>query len=194
MVFRGFHDNYGALLRRNLCRQKKPKIQQAGRQKPLSSTVFHCKFIIKNLVLVLFYIKLQLIVNTYFYHRILRNEDSIIDAEDAKALLAHNIKTARKKMGLSQEKLAELIDVSTQTINDIERRRSWISDKTAVRLAGALELELFQLFTPVLEQGKMDKGFSLEQLVVNLKQDLKSDISAYIDARFNKFLNLRESI
>jgi transcriptional regulator with XRE-family HTH domain len=124
----------------------------------------------------------------------LRNEDSIIDAEDAKALLAHNIKTARKKMGLSQEKLAELIDVSTQTINDIERRRSWISDKTAVRLAGALELELFQLFTPVLEQGKMDKGFSLEQLVVNLKQDLKSDISAYIDARFNKFLNLRESI
>lgn len=94
-------------------------------------------------------------------------------------------------MGLSQEKLAELVDVSTQTINDIERCRSWVSDKTVTKLAQVLGLELFQLFAPALEQDNTDKALSLGQLVVNLKQDIKTDISAYIDSRFNKFLNVR---
>jgi transcriptional regulator with XRE-family HTH domain len=105
-------------------------------------------------------------------------------------LLATNIKLQRKKLGISQERLAELVDVSTQTINDIERYRSWVSDKTMAKLANVLGVEIFQLFLPDIDKKETDEAYSLAQLVVNLRDGLKTDICKYIDTRFGKFLNI----
>jgi transcriptional regulator with XRE-family HTH domain len=105
--------------------------------------------------------------------------------------LSSNIRGNRKQLGISQERLAELVEVSTQTINDVECCRSWVSDKTMAKIAEALNVEIFQLFLPVLGPGEQDAGYSLSQLVLGLRQDLKNEICTYIDRRFNKFLNNR---
>lgn len=62
--------------------------------------------------------------------------------------LSSNIKKARKTLKLSQEKLAELSQISTQMINDIEGCRRWPSEKTLSKLANALQTDAYTLFLP----------------------------------------------
>ncbi len=52
--------------------------------------------------------------------------------------LSLNIKCRRKIYSLTQEKLAEEAGLSAQTINDIEGCRTWVSDKTLVKLSEVL--------------------------------------------------------
>lgn len=53
--------------------------------------------------------------------------------------LSKNIKQLRKENNLTQEKLAEKVELSTQTIADIEGCRTWVSDKTLVKIAEILK-------------------------------------------------------
>ncbi len=57
---------------------------------------------------------------------------------ELRKVLAANIKLKRKLYGLTQEKLAEVTELSPQTINDIEGCRSWVSDKSLIKIAEAL--------------------------------------------------------
>ena len=68
---------------------------------------------------------------------------------DVRSILAANLKEHRKTLGLSQEKLAEMANVSWQTVNSIECHRTWVSDKTLENLADALKIEAFQLLLPI---------------------------------------------
>ena len=68
--------------------------------------------------------------------------------EKIREIFAQNIKKLREDLGLTQENLAEMTDLSVQTINTIEGCRMWISDKSVTRLAKALNVEIFQLFMP----------------------------------------------
>jgi transcriptional regulator with XRE-family HTH domain len=63
-------------------------------------------------------------------------------------ILSSNIKDQRAILGITQEKLAEKADISANMINDIEGCRTWVSDKTLIRLADALETEIFRLLLP----------------------------------------------
>jgi transcriptional regulator with XRE-family HTH domain len=63
--------------------------------------------------------------------------------------LSANIKKQRENAGLTQEKLAEKAGISANMINDIEGCRSWISDKTLVKLSTALQTETYRLFMPL---------------------------------------------
>lgn len=62
--------------------------------------------------------------------------------------LSSNIKKARKTLKLSQEKLAELSQISAQMVNDIEGCRRWPSEKTLSKLANALQTDAYTLFLP----------------------------------------------
>jgi transcriptional regulator with XRE-family HTH domain len=68
---------------------------------------------------------------------------------DLRRILAANLKKQRNMLGLSQEKLAEMADLSWQTVNSIECQRTWVSDKTLESLADALKIETFQLLLPM---------------------------------------------
>jgi transcriptional regulator with XRE-family HTH domain len=68
--------------------------------------------------------------------------------EKIRRILAQNIKKRREYLGFTQEQLAEMTELSVQTINTIEGCRMWISDKSITRLAKALKVEIFQLFMP----------------------------------------------
>jgi transcriptional regulator with XRE-family HTH domain len=52
------------------------------------------------------------------------------DEAKLRRVLSANIKHYRVKLGYTQEKLAETVGLSDQTINDIEGCRTWVSDKT----------------------------------------------------------------
>ena len=66
-------------------------------------------------------------------------------------ILATNLKKHRKILSLSQEKLAEMANISWQTVNSIECHRTWVSDKTLESLADALKIDTYQLLLPVID-------------------------------------------
>lgn len=84
-----------------------------------------------------------------------------------KTSLTNNIKKYRKEK-FPQEQLAEKIGVSAQNINDIEGKRRWPREATLVKIADALEIDVYQLFVPI----------NLEEIVIenndeNMKIKLK---------------------
>jgi transcriptional regulator with XRE-family HTH domain len=100
----------------------------------------------------------------------------------ARELLAANIKVRRGELGFTQEKLAELVDVSYQMIHDIEGCRTWVSDKTLQRLSAALEVDIYELLCPPTDQ----KSEFSPQLVERLHKTMKSDIDRRLDEFFGK--------
>jgi len=68
--------------------------------------------------------------------------------EELQTRVIENIRTLRKKAGLSQEKLADKADISRQMMNDIEGRRRWLTKGTLVKLANALGVDVHELFIP----------------------------------------------
>jgi transcriptional regulator with XRE-family HTH domain len=96
-------------------------------------------------------------------------------------LLSLNIKTLRKKLGLSQEKLAEAAGLSGQSISDIEGCRTWVSDKTLEKLAQALNTGIFQLFIPSSEYSESAEEALLYNRLMKLGTSMKEDIDNRLD-------------
>ena len=71
-----------------------------------------------------------------------------------KTILAGNIKAYRNEAGLSQSKLADLVDTAPNYIAMIEAGKRFPSDKMLEKIAIALEREPCDLFsiTPVQKQ------------------------------------------
>ena len=108
-----------------------------------------------------------------------------MESEKLREILSFNIKKERKKLGLTQEKLAEIADLSSQTINDIEGCRMWVSDKTISKLAKVLHVEAYQLLIPsnpeeipAMEPNSREKLLiDLEDRVIrNIRQQFKEAV------------------
>ena len=69
----------------------------------------------------------------------------VMTEEELHETLSKNIKKYRKGK-FTQEQLAEKIGVSSQNINDIEGKRRWPREATLVKIAEALDIEVYQLF------------------------------------------------
>jgi len=98
-----------------------------------------------------------------------------------KERLAFNIKTLRKKCGLSQEKLAETTDLSVQSISDIEGCRTWVSDKTLEKLAKAFGVDIFLLFVPQNKDNENARETFMYNRLLELRTALKEDIDNRLD-------------
>jgi transcriptional regulator with XRE-family HTH domain len=72
----------------------------------------------------------------------------VAESPDLRTILAKNIKNARGTLHITQEKLAEYADLSLSSIIDIERRRTWVSDRTLLNIARVLNMEAYQLLVP----------------------------------------------
>jgi len=106
---------------------------------------------------------------------------------EIRSILANNLKEQRKKMGLSQEKFAEISGLSIQSINDIEGCRKWISDKTITKLSKALNLECYQLLMPKLTIKRKKEKNSTQQLW-DLMKNLKKSVDSQIVSNFTEYL------
>ena len=67
---------------------------------------------------------------------------------DLRKILSCNIKTIRSSLHISQAKLAEYANISLSYLTDIERCRTWVSDKTLHNIAKALNREAYELLFP----------------------------------------------
>jgi transcriptional regulator with XRE-family HTH domain len=67
---------------------------------------------------------------------------------DLRVILGANLKRYRCFRGLSQAKLAEMVDISSNFVSDIETGKRWLSSETLVNLAEALHVEVFEFLKP----------------------------------------------
>ena len=79
---------------------------------------------------------------------------------DLRTILAQNLKVARTNLRITRAKLAEFAGISVPYLADIERRRTWVSDKTLENLANALNLEPWELIcsSPKTQTEKIQKS------------------------------------
>ena len=104
---------------------------------------------------------------------------------DLRKILSKNIKKKRELLGISQEKLAEKTGISSNMIKDIEGCRTWVSDKTIIKLAYALKTDVYRLFiSPGIQEEEIQK--KTVQDIVEILTKIKKDI----DLDFEKALNL----
>ncbi|MDR3171893.1 MAG: helix-turn-helix transcriptional regulator [Treponema sp.] len=104
--------------------------------------------------------------------------------EQLRKVLSANIKIRRKLLGISQEKLAEAANLSSQTVNDIEGCRMWVSDKTIVKLAKVLQVEAYQLLIPNIGEEGDYTAASPTEILLTLQHNIKNNI----DLQFEKIL------
>jgi transcriptional regulator with XRE-family HTH domain len=105
--------------------------------------------------------------------------ETTLNAKYIQELLAKNVRAARKRLGISQMKLAEKADLSVGYMNDVERARRWLGASTLARLAGVLHLRPYQFF---LENGDSttDIHAMLAEIVSELRSSVDSDIESIV--------------
>ncbi|MDR0526904.1 MAG: helix-turn-helix domain-containing protein [Spirochaetaceae bacterium] len=94
-------------------------------------------------------------------------------------IFAKNMKEYRRKRGLTQEKLAEKVDVSTHHIGMIELARNYPTLNLVERIANALDVEIYQLFTEPHSPNE-----ELEQLRLEIRGDMKQLLEDFLSRAF----------
>ena len=105
-----------------------------------------------------------------------------IKPEPVRSYLSANIKARREALNISQEKLAELADVSIQMIKGIEGQRTWVSDKMLTNLAKVLGVSAFQLLIPASQAALPDDSIIISSILANLRQNIQDDINSRFDS------------
>ncbi len=101
--------------------------------------------------------------------------------------LSQNIKKYRKGK-YTQEQLAEKIGVSSQNINDIEGKRRWPRESTLIKIADALEIEVYQLFIPNdLSNIQIENTDENEKIRITIQQRLVSDFRKSMNNMLDKW-------
>jgi len=90
-----------------------------------------------------------------------------------RTILAENIKTFRGEEGLSQIKLAALIDTAPNYIAMIEAGKRFPTDTMLEKIASALQKEPFELF-------------SIAPIQKQWRTTLLSELSGFIDAKLKE--------
>jgi transcriptional regulator with XRE-family HTH domain len=93
-------------------------------------------------------------------------------------------------LGITQEKLAEAAGISEQMVRDIESFRTWVSDKTIVKIARALRVEVYQLLFPDSEVEKLYPARVPADVLKELLETIKTDM----DRRFNAVVKSKPRI
>ncbi len=102
----------------------------------------------------------------------------------SRELLARNVKRGRKRLAISQHRLAELADMPVRSLSEIEVGRSFPGPERLDRIAMALGVQPFQLF---LNEEAWDVHDKFEAMVT-LARDIKSRVTSTIDDTLNSHL------
>jgi len=94
-------------------------------------------------------------------------------------IFAHNLKKKRRICGLSQAKLAEMVNVSTHHIATIETARNYPTLDLVERMAKALNIEIYELFTDPLSP-----SVEMERLYQTVARNIDHLISESMERLF----------
>lgn len=72
----------------------------------------------------------------------------MVNSNDIKLILGNNLKRLRQASGLSQEKLAELVNLERETISAIEIGRAFTSSEALAKFANFFNIEPSTLLKP----------------------------------------------
>lgn len=106
---------------------------------------------------------------------------------DLRRILSSNIKFHRKRFLLTQEKLAERAGLSAQTINDIEGCRTWVSDKSLIKIAEVLSVTPAELLLSRMEAPIDDKEREGQLKLIRIKSEVQTAVRREIDSVFVKY-------
>lgn len=107
----------------------------------------------------------------------------VMTQKELRENLSANIKTYRKKLLLTQEKLAEKAELSAQTINDIEGCRTWVSDKSLIKIAEILQTTPAELLLPKYNEKELHHNINYMD-IMRIKSELNTAINAQIQEIF----------
>ena len=111
---------------------------------------------------------------------------------DVKKIFGASVKAWRKRLGFSQEELAERSELHRTYISDVERGARNLSLESITRLARALDISVSTLFPPELPTGKAtgvsNHGHGQKFVDILLVEDNADDVAltlhAFRQARF----------
>lgn len=113
--------------------------------------------------------------------------------DNLRTILAQNIKKARETLHLTQSNLAENANISLFSVIDIERRRTWVSDRTLINIAKALNKRPYELLTPAENQKTEDEARLLPlitELIGSKKSQLRESSDRVMDELTREIIRL----
>ena len=110
--------------------------------------------------------------------------------ENLRAILSNNIRKYRKELHLTQEQLAENADISLSYLTDIEHCKTWISDKTLLKLARALRKKPFELLIEDTTTTEKTDIHAISDLIYDEKKELVKTVSAICDKTIQKIIKI----
>ena len=118
-----------------------------------------------------------------------------IDTDETAELrktLSNNIRLFRKKLHLTQEQLAENADISLSYLADIEHCKTWISDRTLLKLARALHKQPFELLiTETINKDEKANIHIISDILSTEKKELAKTVSEICDKTIQKIMNIQ---
>ena len=100
---------------------------------------------------------------------------------DLRHILSKNIKSLRSQRSLSQIELAEKADISIPFLSNIERSNKWPHPDTLVKLAKALDVEVFVLFQEKTSPLPANAQDTLAMFKKDIAVSLHKTVSTAID-------------
>jgi transcriptional regulator with XRE-family HTH domain len=101
---------------------------------------------------------------------------------DLRQILSKNIKSFRSQRSLSQSELAEKADISIPFLSNIERAIKWPHPETLVRIAKALDVEVFMLFRKKIPAPPANVRNTLARYKKDISVSLHKAVASAIDS------------
>lgn len=133
-------------------------------------------------------------VNICCYHIIKNMKDEYDNGNvdlSLRKILSENIRNRRKELHLTQDRLAENADISLPYLSDIEHCKTWVSDKTLIKLAKALGKKPSDLLkeNESIVQKKSIESFYAD-IIMSQKKQLLETINNICDSTFSELMSL----
>jgi len=87
-----------------------------------------------------------------------------MEEKELRLVLAENIKKYRNRRGWNQLLLSEKIGISANYLSAVETGKGWVTPLTHVKLAKALEIEVFELFMPIIPTAPTQTEYEFEKM------------------------------
>ena len=108
---------------------------------------------------------------------------------DLRQILSKNIKNLRVLRSLSQTELAEKADISIPFLSNIERSNKWPHPDTLVRIAKALNVEVYILFL----ENMPSLPKSTKSIITQFKKDISISIQKNVSEAINNSIEIISS-
>ena len=105
-------------------------------------------------------------------------------------ILSQNIRKFRKDLHLTQERLAENADISLPYLSDIEHCKTWVSDKTLIKLANTKKKTPSDLLNEKKVVEETSKDIQIADLIYIQKKKLSKAIIDICDDTLSELLKL----